>query len=158
VSFVRQSNCTLQLEFNYLELNHIDIYIMLWYENMLKISCIGVTSWNLSYILMWFVIYILFKIIMIHYVVVLRPAEEFFTYMGASPLLMKSCQILSLCSALRTFEQEFWHEVLVFPDSTKGPLHSIASYDTYEMCRINYNSDPHRFLLILIWQFFLFYI
>jgi hypothetical protein len=36
---------------------------------------------------------------------VLRPAQEYFTYMETSPLLVNVLQNLGLCSALRAFEQ-----------------------------------------------------
>jgi hypothetical protein len=36
---------------------------------------------------------------------VLRPAQEFFTYMETSPLPVKGLQNLGLCSAIKAFEQ-----------------------------------------------------
>jgi hypothetical protein len=47
-------------------------------------------------------------------------------------------QILDLCSALRAFEQGgifivphlLWHGTSVFPVSSEGPPHLVASYDT----------------------------
>jgi hypothetical protein len=47
-------------------------------------------------------------------------------------------QNLGLCSVLRAFEQGgifivphlLWHGALVFPVSSEGPPHSVASYDT----------------------------
>jgi hypothetical protein len=49
-------------------------------------------------------------------------------------------QNLGLCSALRAFEQGgiiivphlLWHGTSVFPVSSKGSPHSVASYDTDE--------------------------
>jgi hypothetical protein len=44
-------------------------------------------------------------------------------------------QNLGLCSALRAFEQGgifiVWHGTSVFPVSSEGPPHSVASYDTH---------------------------
>jgi hypothetical protein len=62
--------------------------------------------------------------------IILRPAQEYFTYVETSPLPVK-LQNLGLCSALRAFEQGgilivphlLWHE---------GPPHSVASYETQE--------------------------
>jgi hypothetical protein len=70
---------------------------------------------------------------------VLRPAQEYFTYMETSPLQVKVCKLLGLYSALRAFEQGgifivphlLWHRASVFPVSSEGPPHSVASYDTH---------------------------
>jgi hypothetical protein len=64
---------------------------------------------------------------------VLRPAQEFLTYMFNSGL-----QNLGLCSALRAFEQGgivivphlLWHVTSVFPVSSEWPPHWVAFYDT----------------------------
>ena len=69
---------------------------------------------------------------------VLRPAQEYFTYIETSPLAGEGLQNLGLCSALRAFEQGgiffvphlLWHGTSVFPVSSEGPPHSVASYDT----------------------------
>jgi hypothetical protein len=37
--------------------------------------------------------------------IVLRPAQEYFTYVETSPLPVKGYKNLGLCSALRAFEQ-----------------------------------------------------
>jgi hypothetical protein len=64
---------------------------------------------------------------------VLRPAQEYFTYITGEGL-----QNLGLCSALRAFEQGgifivphlLWHGASVFPVSSEGPPHLVAFYDT----------------------------
>jgi hypothetical protein len=69
---------------------------------------------------------------------VLRPAQEFFTY-GDVTIAGEGLQNLGLCSALRAFEQGeifivphlLWHGTSVFPVSSEGPSHSVASYDTH---------------------------
>jgi hypothetical protein len=76
---------------------------------------------------------------------VLRPAQEFFTYMETSPFLYgdvtiagEGLQHLGLCSGLRAFEQGgifivqhlLWYGTSVFPVSSEGPPHLVASYDT----------------------------
>jgi hypothetical protein len=88
-----------------------------------------------------------------------HPPQEFFTYMETSPLPVKGCKIeilivifslyindiskllrnLGLCSALRAFEQGgifivshlLWHGTSVFPISSEGPHHLVASLDTH---------------------------
>jgi hypothetical protein len=68
---------------------------------------------------------------------VLRPAQEYFTY-GDATIAGEGLQNLGLCSALRAFEQGgifivprlLWHGASVFPVSSEGPPHSVASYDT----------------------------
>jgi hypothetical protein len=60
-------------------------------------------------------------------------------------------QNLGLCSALRAFEQGgifivphlLWHGTSVFPVSSEGPPHLVASYDPQGMWRIYSNPDPH---------------
>jgi hypothetical protein len=69
-------------------------------------------------------------------VTVLRPAEEFFTYTGTI-LPLKGCKIWPMLSA-QGFEQGgifivphlLWNGTSVFPVSSEGPSHSVASYDT----------------------------
>ena len=68
---------------------------------------------------------------------VLRPAQEYFTYMdyGDITIAGEGLQNLGLCSALRAFEQGgflivpylLWHGT----SSSEGPPHSVASYDTH---------------------------
>jgi hypothetical protein len=63
-------------------------------------------------------------------------------------------QNLGLCSALRAFEQWgifivpqlLWHGTSVFPVSSEGLPHSVASYDTRGVWRIYSNPDPHGVL------------
>jgi hypothetical protein len=51
---------------------------------------------------------------------------------------VKGLQNLGLCSALRAYEQGgifivphlLWHGTSVFPVSSEGPSHPVASYDT----------------------------
>jgi hypothetical protein len=70
---------------------------------------------------------------LIDYFFILRPAQEYFTY-----IYMEGQQNLGLCSALRAFEQGgifivphlVWHGTSVFPVSSDGPPHSVASYNT----------------------------
>ena len=70
--------------------------------------------------------------------IVLRPAQEYFTYMETVTIAGEGLQNLGLCSALRAFEQGgifivshlLWHGASVFPVSSEGPLHSVAFYDT----------------------------
>jgi hypothetical protein len=70
--------------------------------------------------------------------IVLCPAQE-------------GLQNVGLCSALRVFEQGgifivphlLWHGTSVFPVSSEGPPHSVASYDTQGMWRIYSNPDSH---------------
>jgi hypothetical protein len=67
---------------------------------------------------------------------ILRPAEEFFTYMVT--IAGEGLQNLGLYSALRAFEQgEIFivphllrHGASVFPVSSDEPLHLVVSYDT----------------------------
>jgi hypothetical protein len=69
---------------------------------------------------------------------VLGTAQEFFTYMETSPLPVKGCKKICLCLALRAFEQGgvfivqhlLWHWTSVFPVSSEGPPHLVASYNT----------------------------
>jgi hypothetical protein len=70
---------------------------------------------------------------------VLRPAQEFFTYMETSPLPGEGLQNLGLCLALRAFEQDGifivphlqLHGTSVFRSHPKDrPMHLVASYDT----------------------------
>jgi hypothetical protein len=44
--------------------------------------------------------------------IVLRPAQEYFSYMGTSPIPGEGLQNLGLCSALRAFEQG---EIFIMP-------------------------------------------
>jgi hypothetical protein len=68
-----------------------------------------------------------------HSEVIVRLAQEFFTYMETSPLPVKGCK-----TALRAFEQGgifivphlLWHGTSVFPVSSEGPPHLVAFYDT----------------------------
>jgi uncharacterized membrane protein YgcG len=70
--------------------------------------------------------------------IVLRPAQEYFTYMETSPFPGEGLQNLGLCSALRAIEQWgifivphlLWRGTSVFPVSSEGPPHLFASYDT----------------------------
>jgi hypothetical protein len=70
--------------------------------------------------------------------IVLRPAQEFFTYMETSPLPVKGCKNLGLCSVLRVFEQGgifiaphlLWQGASVFQVSSEGPHDSVAFYET----------------------------
>jgi hypothetical protein len=63
-------------------------------------------------------------------------------------------QNLGLCSALKPFEQRgifivphlLWHWASVFPVSSEGPPHLVASYDTQGMWRIYSNPDSHKSL------------
>jgi hypothetical protein len=74
---------------------------------------------------------------------VLRLAQEFFTYMKVT-IAGERLQNLGICSALRVFEQKrnfivphlLWHGASVFPVSSEGPPHSVASYDTQRVWRI----------------------
>jgi hypothetical protein len=58
---------------------------------------------------------------------------------GDVTIVCEGLQNLGLCSALRTFEQgggslschTCWERTSVFPVSSKGPSHSVASYDTH---------------------------
>jgi hypothetical protein len=67
----------------------------------------------------------------------LRPAQEFFTLYGHVTIVGEGLQNLGLCSALRAFEQGgifivplmLWHGTSVFPISSEGPPHLVASYD-----------------------------
>jgi hypothetical protein len=69
-------------------------------------------------------------------------------------------QNLGLCSALRAFEQGgifivphlLWHGTSVFPVSSEGPPHSVASYDTRGKWRIYSNLDPHG-VTLHAWKF-----
>jgi hypothetical protein len=70
---------------------------------------------------------------------VLRPAQELFTYRDIT-IANEGLQNLGLCSTLRAFEQGgifivphlLWHETSVFlAISSKGPPHSVTSYDTW---------------------------
>jgi hypothetical protein len=71
---------------------------------------------------------------------VLLPAQEFFTYyvFGDVTITGEGLQNIGLCSALRALEQGgvfivqhlLWHGTSVFPVSSEGPPHLVASYDT----------------------------
>jgi hypothetical protein len=70
---------------------------------------------------------------------VLRPAQEYFIYMETSPLPVKGCKIYAIARrSCRAFEQGgvfivphlLWHGASVFPVSSDGPPHSIASCDS----------------------------
>jgi hypothetical protein len=71
---------------------------------------------------------------------VLRPAQEFFTYKlhGDVTIAGEGLQNLGLYSALRAFEQggifivphPLRHGTSVFPVSSEGTPHLVASYDT----------------------------
>jgi hypothetical protein len=51
---------------------------------------------------------------------------------------LQNLENLGLCSTLKAFEQvrifivphQLWHEASVFPVSSEGPPHLVASYDT----------------------------
>jgi hypothetical protein len=77
---------------------------------------------------------------------------KFFHLYGDVTIAGEGLQNLGLCSALRAFEQGgifivphlLWHGTSVFPVSSEGPPHSVASYDTRGNWRIyNSNPDPH---------------
>jgi hypothetical protein len=63
------------------------------------------------------------------------------------------------CSVLRAFEQGgifivshlLWHGVSVFPVSSEGPPHSVASYNTQGVWRIYSDPDPHGANIIDRW-------
>jgi hypothetical protein len=68
---------------------------------------------------------------------VLRPTQEFFTYMETSPLLVKGCKFRPMLGAQGLCEggifivpHLLWHGTSVFPVSSKRPPHLVASYDT----------------------------
>jgi hypothetical protein len=72
-------------------------------------------------------------------IIVLRPVQEYFTYMETSLWLANDCKMyVYLCSALRAFGQGgisivpylLWHGTLVFPVSSEGPPYSVASFYT----------------------------
>jgi hypothetical protein len=64
--------------------------------------------------------------------------SRIFHLYGDITITGEGLQNLGLCSALRSFEQGgifivphlSWHGTSVFPVSSKGPPHSVASYDT----------------------------
>jgi hypothetical protein len=72
---------------------------------------------------------------------ILRPAQEYFTYMETSPL--PGLQNIGLCSALTAFEQRgifivphlLWHGTSVFPVSssydTQGNMENLSPRVTY---------------------------
>jgi hypothetical protein len=76
---------------------------------------------------------------------VLRPAQEFFTYMEINVTIAgEVLQNLGLCSALMAFEQVLWHGISLFPVSSEGPPH-LVPFPTHEgMWRIYSSSNPHR--------------
>jgi hypothetical protein len=64
--------------------------------------------------------------------------SRFFQLYGDVTIAGEGLQNLGLCSALRAFEQGgifivqhlLWHGTSVFPVSSEGPPHLVASYDT----------------------------
>jgi hypothetical protein len=64
--------------------------------------------------------------------------SKFFHLYGDVTIAGEGLQNLGLCSALRAFEQGgvfivphlLWHGASVFPVSSEGPPHFVASYDT----------------------------
>jgi hypothetical protein len=64
--------------------------------------------------------------------------SRIFHLYGDVTITGEGLQNLGLCSALRAFEQGgifivshlLWHGTSVFPVSSEGPPHSVASYDT----------------------------
>jgi hypothetical protein len=69
---------------------------------------------------------------------VLRPAQEYFTYMETSPLPVKGCKFWPKLGAQGLWAGKdlivphlLWHGTSVFPVSSEGPPHSVASYNTH---------------------------
>jgi hypothetical protein len=64
--------------------------------------------------------------------------SRIFHLLKTSPLSVKGCKILAHARRPRAFEQGgifivphlLWHGTSVFPVSSEGPPHSVASYDT----------------------------
>jgi hypothetical protein len=69
---------------------------------------------------------------------ILNPTQEFFWLYGDVTIAGEGLQNLGLCLVLRAFEQggifivphTLWHGTLVFPVSSEGPPHLVASYNT----------------------------
>jgi hypothetical protein len=65
--------------------------------------------------------------------------SRIFHLYGDVTIAGEGLQNLGLCSALKAFEQGgifivphlLWHGTSVFPVSSEGPSHSVASYDTH---------------------------
>jgi hypothetical protein len=66
--------------------------------------------------------------------------SRIFHLYGEVTIAGERLQNLGLCSELRAFEQGeifivphlLWHGTLVFPVSSEGPPHSVATYDKHE--------------------------
>jgi hypothetical protein len=62
-----------------------------------------------------------------------RSWKNFSLKYGDVTIAGEGLQHLDLCSALKAFEQVphlLWHGTSVFPVSSEGPPHLVASYDT----------------------------
>jgi hypothetical protein len=111
------------------------------------------TSINFDWLIDWFYI-------------VLCLAQECFTYMEMSPLLVKGCKISAYarCSGPLNRRDGFimphllLHGTLAFLVSSEGLSHSVASYDTQGMWRICSNPDPHGSPLGQIWKYVWFWL
>ena len=76
----------------------------------------------------WLIDYLLFYV----------PLKNISLIYGDVTITGEGLQNLGLCSALKAFEQGgifivphlLWHGASVFPVSSEGPPHSVASYDT----------------------------
>jgi hypothetical protein len=77
--------------------------------------------------------------------------SRIFHLYGDVTIAGEGLQNLGLCSAFRAFEQGgifivphlLWHGTSVFPVSSEGLPHLVASYDTRGMWRTYSNPDPH---------------
>jgi hypothetical protein len=89
--------------------------------------------------------------------------SRIFHLYGDVTIADEGLQNLGLCSALKAFEQEgifivphlLWHGASVFPVSSKGTPHSVASYDTRGDVEDLYsNPDPHGATTFKEYMFF----
>jgi hypothetical protein len=61
---------------------------------------------------------------------VLRPTQEYFTYMETSQMPVRGSTILAYARRSVSLSMGDLYRVIVFPVSSEGPPHSFASYDT----------------------------
>jgi hypothetical protein len=113
---------------------------------MIFLSCKR-KKWNRIRTTSWYPFLLSYCDILTCLFTVLRPAQEYFTIIAGEGL-----QNLSLCSALRAFEQGgifivphlLWHGTSVFPVSSEGPPQLVALTTRIGIQRTHSNPGPHE--------------
>jgi hypothetical protein len=117
---------SVKMEFVHHYFCRVQPYLMNKALQQSKESCLLRTVWMLNCKVLKWLIGWLFT--------VLHPAQEFFTFMETSSLLVKGFKFKAYArrslGPLRKEGSLSWHGASVFPVSFERPPHSVASYNT----------------------------